>query len=94
MSFFRFSPLLLLSVIAALFSPTFAQAENNKPVKVFILAGQSNMQGHCKISMGKEGDLDHAAGQDQFAYLKKDGQWVERDDVWYYHLSGKGELTK
>ncbi|MEM7397116.1 MAG: sialate O-acetylesterase, partial [Verrucomicrobiota bacterium] len=24
---------------------------------------------------------------------KKDGQWAEREDVWYYHLNGKGEET-
>lgn len=63
-------------------------------IKVFILAGQSNMQGHGRTSMGKDGDLDHAAKQEQFAYLKNDGNWSERDDVLYYHKDGKGTVIK
>ena len=64
------------------------------PIKVFLLAGQSNMQGHGRISMSKEGDLDYAAKQEEFSYLKKGDAWAERDDVLYYHKSGKGEVTK
>ncbi len=47
-----------------------------------VLAGQSNMQGHGHISLGKDGDLDYAARQEQFAYLKEGGAWSEREDVW------------
>ncbi|NQT37830.1 MAG: sialate O-acetylesterase [Planctomycetes bacterium] len=96
MTCFRFPSLLLLSTVAiiALLPPTLAWAEDAKPVKVFILAGQSNMQGHSPISMGKDGDLDYAAEQEQFAYLKQDGQWAERDDVWYYHKDGKDVVTR
>lgn len=69
--------------------------DRSKPVKVFVLAGQSNMQGHGRISLGVDGDLDYAARQEQFSYLKKDGEWVRRDDVWYYHKAGKdGAVTK
>jgi len=96
MTFFRFRSLVLLFAVAivGILPPTLTRAEDKKPVKVFILAGQSNMQGHSRISMGKDGDLDHAAQQEQFAYLKKDGQWIERDDVWYYHKDGKDVVTK
>ena len=96
MTFFRStSPLLLAATtMVGLLSPMLAQAEDKKPVKVFILAGQSNMQGHGRIALGKDGDLDYAAQQEQFAYLKKDGKWVERDDVWYFHKSGRGEIFK
>jgi hypothetical protein len=83
---------LLLTATIALLPGIHSHAA--EPVKVFILAGQSNMQGHSKISAGKEGDLDHAATQEQFAYLKNGGDWVERNDVWYYHKDGKGEVTK
>jgi cell division GTPase FtsZ len=31
--------------------------DTNKPLKVFVLAGQSNMQGHGRITMNKDGDL-------------------------------------
>ena len=70
------------------------RAADKKPIKVFILAGQSNMQGHGRISMGKDGDLDYAAKQKQFSYLKQGDKWAERDDVWYYHKSGKGDVIK
>ncbi len=87
----RLSSLLLITCIL---SPTLTQAEKPKPIKVFILAGQSNMQGHGRIAMGKDGDLDYAAKQEQFAYLKKGDAWVKRDDVWYYHKTGKDEIIK
>jgi len=64
--------------------------DTTKPVKVFILVGQSNMQGHGFISKGVDGDLDYAAKE--FPNLKADGKWVERDDVWYYHKPGRGDL--
>ena len=80
--------LLLLTALIA--SPL----EAREPTKIFILAGQSNMQGHGRISMGKDGDLDYAAKQEAFSYLKKGDTWIERDDVWYYHKNGKGEVTR
>ena len=63
-----------------------------EPVKVFILAGQSNMEGKAKVSL-----LDYQAQQpatsNLFKHLQKDGQWVERDDVWIKFLERKGRLT-
>jgi hypothetical protein len=96
MTFIRSTSLALLvaATLVGLLSPALSWAEDKQPVKVFILAGQSNMQGHGRISMGKDGDLDYAAGQEQFAYLKRDGKWAQRDDVWYYHKNGQGEVTK
>jgi hypothetical protein len=66
----------------------------SKPIKVFILAGQSNMQGHGRISMKKDGDLPYAAKQSQFAYLKDGDKWAERGNVWYYHKPGRGDVVK
>lgn len=83
--------LLLIAPLGALIISTVNAEES---IKVFILAGQSNMQGHGRISMGKDGDLDYAAKQEAFAYLKKGDAWVERDDVWFHHTSGKGEVIK
>jgi alpha-galactosidase len=76
-------------------------AEN--PVKVFVLAGQSNMEGHGfvaadpKRNEGK-GSLEYIAKQpataDQFKHLRgKDGKWAVRDDVWIHYLDRKGKLT-
>ena len=78
--------------LALLGSTAFASADQK--VKVFILAGQSNMQGHGRIKLGKDGDLPYAAAQEQFSYLRKGDTWVERDDVWYYHKPGKGGVVK
>jgi len=75
----------------------------DKPVKVFILAGQSNMEGHgCvaadpKRNEGK-GSLEHAAKDKATAgkfkhLLGKDGKWAVRDDVWIHYLNRKGKLT-
>ena len=65
-----------------------ATGDQTKSLKVFLLAGQSNMQGYGIISASKDEDLDHAAKND-FKYLKDaDGKWVERKDVWYYEKDG------
>lgn len=68
------------------------------PVKVFLLAGQSNMGGKAKIST-----LDWLSQCPEHQHLlprlkTTDGSWVERDDVWvFYPRKGKplktGPLT-
>jgi alpha-galactosidase len=62
------------------------------PVKVFILAGQSNMEGKAKVSL-----LEYQAKQPAiralFKDLLRDGKWVEREDVWIKFLDRKGKLT-
>ena len=67
-------------------------AEPPKPVKVFILAGQSNMEGKAKVSL-LEYQADQPATRDLFKHLRKDGKWVERDDVWIKFLDRKGKLS-
>jgi hypothetical protein len=63
-----------------------------RPVKVFILAGQSNMEGKAKLSL-----LEYQAAQPAtrglFEHLQKDGKWIERDDVWIKFWDRKGKLT-
>lgn len=66
-----------------------AIGDQSKPLKVFLLAGQSNMQGYGIISADKDEDLEHAAKND-YKYLKDErGGWVERKDVWYYEKDGE-----
>jgi alpha-galactosidase len=62
------------------------------PVKVFILAGQSNMEGKAKVEL-LEYQAKQPATRDLFKHLQKDGQWAERDDVWIKFLDRKGNLT-
>jgi len=80
-----------------------AAPAGKSPVKVFILAGQSNMEGHGIVPL----DLKRNQGKGSLEYLVKDpaadrrlkrlvdsdGQWVVRDDVWIWYLGRKGGLT-
>lgn len=62
------------------------------PVKVFILAGQSNMEGKAKVSL-LEHQIRQPETKKQFQHLQQNGQWVVRDDVWIKFLNRKGNLT-
>ena len=57
-------------------------ADMTKPVKVFILLGQSNLVGMGKI-VGGEGSLENAVkSKNKYTYLVDDaGNWTERKDV-------------
>ncbi len=63
-----------------------------KTIKVFILAGQSNMEGKAPNEL-----LEHQAAaaktKDLFSHLRKDGRWMERDDVFMKYLDRHGPLT-
>jgi len=78
--------ILVLCVISA---PLFGAAGK---VKVFILAGQSNMEGKAANAL-----LDHQATdaktKNLFTHLRKDGKWIVRDDVFIKFLKRKGGLT-
>lgn len=67
-------------------------ADSAKPVKVFILAGQSNMEGHASLKL-LDYQADQPATRDFYEHLRKDGKWAERDDVWIKFLDRKGKLT-
>jgi alpha-galactosidase len=93
---------LIAAVVSPLFTITSLYAAD-KPVRVFILAGQSNMEGHGII----KADPKHNAGKGSLEYLVKDpntadkfrhlmgkdGKWAVRDDVWIHYLNRKGKLT-
>ena len=75
-----------------LLSASLLGADASGKVKVFILAGQSNMEGKARNTL-----LDHQAGapetKDLFKHLRKDGKWIVRDDVFIKYLNRKGGLT-
>lgn len=87
-------------LIATLLSLVAAPAQ---PVKVFILAGQSNMVGHGFIAAdpkrnGGKGSLEFMAREPSSDpmfknLLDKDGKWRIRDDVWIDYFDRKGKLT-
>ena len=79
-------PLLVAAAIGALPCPD-AQAASGK-LKVFILAGQSNMEGHAKIET-----FDYIGDDPKTAPLLKkmrgeDGKPIVRDDVWISYFTG------
>ncbi|HOD82609.1 MAG: hypothetical protein BWX88_03877 [Planctomycetes bacterium ADurb.Bin126] len=80
---------LVCAVLLAL--PGRARAAGDK-VKVFILAGQSNMEGKAPNAL-----LEHQAEapetKDLFKHYRKDGKWIVRDDVFIKYLDRKGPLT-
>jgi hypothetical protein len=93
----------LVIVITLLASDARAEPPAKGPVKVFILAGQSNMQGAGAI----RGNLERNKGKGGLEYLVKDpatadrfkhlidkkGDWLVRDDVWIWYFDRKGGLT-
>jgi alpha-galactosidase len=99
------SLLLLVGIVAVGFSmPAVAAQAGKSPVKVFILAGQSNMEGagavnaSAKTQNGGQGTLQYLvkapATAEQFKHIVDgNGKWVVRDDVWIWFLDRKGGLT-
>ena len=90
-------PALFIALVAAiavsLATATAARAaDTGKSVKVFLLAGQSNMEGKAPNAL-----LDYQAAdpktKDLFKHLRKDGKWIVRDDVFIKYLERKGPLT-
>jgi len=64
----------------------------DQPVKVFILAGQSNMEGKAPDTLFDH-QAEDAKTKDIFAHLRKEGKWIVRDDVFIKYLERKGPLT-
>ena len=67
-------------------------ADMSKPVKVFILLGQSNMLGFGKIAGDKDGTLEHAVKKENlYPFLVDDsGGWTVRKDVRNVFIMGSG----
>lgn len=83
--------------------PTIRHEPLKKPVLVFILAGQSNMEGQGFIKVdpkrnGGRGSLeflvnDPVTGPKFRKLASGQDSWVTRDDVWIHYLDRKGKLT-
>lgn len=72
--------------------PCAAWCADDKPIRVFILAGQSNMEGKAKVSL-LETQLKQPATRELFAHWQQDGKWLEREDVRIKFLDRSGKLT-
>jgi hypothetical protein len=90
------------AMVSLMLAAATSRAEE-KRVKVFVLAGQSNMVGNGFVKAdpkrnGGKGSLEYLAkdpaAADKFKrLLDKNGKWVVRDDVWIHYLDRKGKLT-
>ena len=91
MKFHRILPVLLL--LLALLMSNSVEAADRKALKVFVLAGQSNMEGQAVVDLegkdynGGRGTLATLMKQPgfaaRFAHLRDSrSQWAVRDDVW------------
>lgn len=61
-------------------------------VKVYILAGQSNMEGKGSLKLA-EVQSSAPEFKDDYKHLKPDGKWIVRDDVFINFLERRGPLT-
>jgi alpha-galactosidase len=92
----------MLRVLETAWGVAPAAAAASKPIRVYILAGQSNMEGHGEVAArpnrnGGRGSLAFLAGDPDtaatFGPLRDtSGTWLERSDVWIDYLDRSGRL--
>jgi hypothetical protein len=94
---------ILLAFLTIASVPTARAADPPKPVKVFVLAGQSNMEGQAVADLGGR---DYNDGKGTLKALLDDpakaplvkhlwtekGKWAVRDDVWVRYQREKQPL--
>ncbi|WP_209331827.1 sialate O-acetylesterase [Lunatimonas salinarum] len=88
------------SIIFTLILNAFAQ-KSPTPLKIVILAGQSNMVGHGEIEKGGRGNLNYLVENDdkgEYQHLVNEhGEWKMREDVFIYFNNAEkihsGRLT-
>jgi len=87
-----------VSMTLAIAVTSFASAQEAKelPVKIYVMVGQSNMQGKGSIEGEGSNSLRHMVQNDrnkEFQFLvEEDGIWRERSDVWIHYDSGPGNI--
>lgn len=102
----RLAPDLVLSLAVVLFGLTVWSADRNdmlpdpdgksadmsKPVKVFVIMGQSNTLEMGNVKGEKAGTLEHAVkSNDLYPFLvDESGEWTVRKDVRNIHTQGSG----
>jgi len=87
-------PRWVIAIAALIVSIAVARASTaaEGTVKVFILAGQSNMEGKARNEL-LEYQAEAPETRDLFKHLRKDSKWIVRDDVFIKFLGRKGGLT-
>lgn len=92
-------PLLTTAILtsAIAFAPiTYAQPAKDAPVQIYVLVGQSNMQGKGSVEGEGSNSLRHLVKNDEKKHYQflvgPDGEWRERPDVWIHYESGPGNI--
>lgn len=92
------SALALLAPFAALGSAQVPESAFNRdpwpmakegPVKVFVLAGQSNMQGQASLRTLEYLIYNERTAADYQQWKDLEGRWTERRDVWIWTTDGE-----
>lgn len=87
------SGVVALAAFAGMVGAQAADQAKPGPVKVFILAGDSNCEGKAATSL-MEHLLANPETAPTYKHLKKaDGAWAVRNDVWIRYLERKGNLS-
>lgn len=93
-------------LLTILISTPFTFADEADPVRVFLLAGQSNMEGHAVVDLVHEKHYNGGRGTlirlledpgmaTRMGHLRQtDGSWTVRDDVHVRYLTHNGTLKK
>ncbi|TWT58406.1 hypothetical protein KOR42_17800 [Thalassoglobus neptunius] len=82
------SPLILAQTPESAFNKDPWPASKEGPVKVFILAGQSNMQGHASLRTLEYLIYNSETAKEYQHWKDKDGLWTQRNDVWVWTTDG------
>ena len=81
--------IIALTLMLTGIAPAQAQNTTEPPVRIYLLVGQSNMQGKGAIEGKGNNSLRYAVENDpkkEFESLVNDkGEWVERQDVWIHY---------
>ena len=96
----------ILCLVCPVLFPADSTVPEKQPIRVFILAGQSNMEGQAVVDLdhprhynGGKGTLvkllenpEHAKSMGHLR--QKDGSWTVRDDVWCWYRAGTDARLK
>ncbi|MEM7783603.1 MAG: sialate O-acetylesterase [Planctomycetota bacterium] len=84
--------MLCLFAFTVLGSLVDAYGQEKLPIKIFVLAGQSNMQGKARVELLKY-QMMQPETEELFSQFHQNGEFIVRDDVFIKFLDRSGGLT-
>lgn len=78
----------LIAIIA--FATTLSVSAQEKPLQVFVLVGQSNMQGHARVRTLEHLSMDPESKSILSEIQSDDGKPIVHKDIWISYLSAGG----